>query len=452
MFTMDYALKHVSKEEITNWLQKLIRIDTTNPPGNELQAVDYIREIFDQEGIEYEVLAKEDSRANLSAQYPGDSPARLLLSAHLDTVPFEENTWAHDPLSGKSMNGEIWGRGAVDCKGLVVMIIATLIELARSKQQLSYGINAVFLADEEFDGIYGAKFMVEEHPDKVNMPFVINEGGGLIIERSGEMLHLLNNAEKTAFKGRITVQGKPGHGSIPRASDNAIFQLAEVVDRLEHHRTRINPSPEVIDQIRNLGGSFAAFIFSHQLLADFFLNHPIGALKDVAPAIDAMIRPTIVPTVVRAGDKNNVIPGIAEIDFDTRVLPGQTWSDVEREVKRALGNSLKYDLNRIDHGGDRGGNASMMDTPLVQTINSVMNQYFESIRTVPFQLMGETDNRYFRSQFGSNAYGFMPTVIEGSLDEYSNMVHGRNERLSIKNLVTGSSILYEVVMQFDQSS
>lgn len=447
---MEFSLKHVSKEEIIDWLQELIRIDTTNPPGNEIHAVDYIREILEQEGIEYEVLSKEENRANLFVPYPGDKPAKLLLSAHLDIVPFEENTWDHAPLSGEVVDGEIWGRGAVDCKGLVVMILATLVELARSKHQLSYGVNAIFLADEEFDGIYGAKYMVEEHPEKVNMPYVINEGGGLIIKRAGEFLHLLNNAEKAAFKGKIIVHGNPGHGSIPRASDNAIFHLAEVVKGLEQHHTKIDPSPDVLNQIRNLGGSFAPFIFSHQILADFFLDHPIGALKDVAPAIDAMIRLTIAPTVARSGDKNNVIPGLAEIEFDARVLPGQSWLDVEREIQRALGNKVTYELQRIDQGGDRGGNTSIMDTALVQTISKVMTRYYDSIQTVPFQLMGETDNRYFRSQFGSHAYGFMPTLIEGSLDEYSNMIHGRNERLSTHNLVTGSSILYDVVQQFDQ--
>ncbi len=444
---IDFGL--IEKEEIIQWLVDIIRIDTTNPPGNELPVAEYLADVLQKEGFDPEIIEPEENRATLYLRIPGKSgKAKLLLMAHSDVVPAETNTWKYPPFSGKIVDGEVWGRGALDCKGLVVMELATVIALKRSGFIPEHDLIYMIVPDEEAGGEIGAKYMVENYPEKVKVPYLINEGGGGGLKQKNRWLFTLSNAEKGAFWAWVKVSGTPGHGSVPRASKNALYDLAKVIRILEKHKTKINPSEDVLRQIELLGGGkMAKFIFSHQKLADFILSHPIGKLKDAGAMLDAMIRPTIAVTMAEGSDKVNVIPGEARVGIDARLLPGQDWEDLEEELNRALKGKVEYSIEQQE-GMGMSGNSSPFETPLKEVIQRVLQRHEPSAQLVPYQLTGATDSRFFRTTFGTVAYGFMPFKIEGNIDEVFSQVHGRNERISVDNLVWGSQVLAEIVGEF----
>ena len=447
--TMGIDFSLLGQNEITQWLVDIIKIDTTNPPGNELPVAEYLAGVLQKEGYEPEIIESEEKRATLYLRIPGNSgKPKLLLMSHSDVVPAEINTWSHPPFSGKIVAGEIWGRGALDCKGLVVMELATVVAIKRSNFVPEHDLIYMVVPDEEAGGDMGAKYMVENHPEKVKVPYLINEGGGGGLKQKNKWLFTISNAEKGAFWAWVKVFGTPGHGSVPRASKNALYDLAKVIRILEKHKTRINPTEDVLKQIELLGGGkLAKFIFSHQKLADYILSHPIGKLKEAGAMLDAMIRPTIAVTMAEGSDKVNVIPGEARVGIDARLLPGQDWQDLKEELNRALKGKIKYEIKRQE-GMGMPGNSSPFETPLKDVIQKVLTRHEPTAQLVPYQLTGATDSRFFREAFKTVAYGFMPFKIEGSIDEVFSQVHGRNERISIENLIWGSRVLTEVVGEF----
>ncbi len=446
---MSIDFRVLEKDEIVQWLVDILQIDTTNPPGNELPLANYLAKVLQKEGYEPEIIETENNRGILYLRIPGKSgKPKLLLMSHSDVVPAEKDTWKHPPFSGKIVDGEIWGRGALDCKGLVIMELAAVIALKRSGFKPEHDLIYLVVPDEEVGGEKGAKYMVENHPDKVKVPYLINEGGGGGLRKKNKWLFTISNAEKGAFWAWVKVFGTPGHGSVPRASKNALHDLAKVIHILEKHKTKISPTEDVLKQIEMLGGGKTArFIFSHQKLADFILSHPIGELKKAGAMLDAMIRPTIAITMAEGSDKVNVIPGEARIGIDARLLPGQNWEDLEEELNRALRGKVKYSIEQ-QKGMGMPGSISPFDTPLKESIEKVLIRHEPSAMVVPYQLTGATDSRFFRTTFGTVAYGFMPFKITGNIDEVFSQVHGRNERISIENLVWGSQILTEVVDNF----
>ena len=349
---MPHQLQHVTKDELTKWLSELLQIDTTNPPGDEEEAAKYVFDILVEEGLEPELIYSESKRVNVFLRLKGkNKDPKLMLTAHLDVVPAETDTWIHPPFSGKIIDGEIWGRGAFDCKGLAIMELGAIIELVRSGTTLNNDLIYLLVADEEVGGEMGAKYLVDNHPEKTNIPYIINEGGGMVMKRKNKEFLLLNNSEKGAFWGYIIVEGRPGHASIPKAAINALEDGAKLLSLILKHNTKIQPSEDVLDQISYLGGSrIAKFLFSHQRTADLMINHPFGGMREVVPTLDAMIRPTIVPTMIEASNKVNVIPGSVRIDLDCRLLPGQDWSTVQEEIQRAVGKKVKYTLHQAKEG------------------------------------------------------------------------------------------------------
>ena len=447
---MDSRFQHVTTEELTQWLSDLIKIKTVPVDANEIEAANYIKDIFESEGLKPTIYESDPGRATLYLRIPGKSGnPKLMLSGHIDVVPAETEHWKYPPYSGEIVDGEIWGRGAIDCKGLVVMMMGVVVELTRSKTLLEDDLVILFLADEEAFGQYGAKYMVEQFPDLVNIPYVIQEGGGMMVQLHNDWYCFVNNAEKGAFSGRIHFLGVPGHGSMPRVSDNPVKKLAKAIELLSNHQTEINVSEDVLHQISEMSESnLTKFLFSKKRIAGFMMNHPPKAMKDFVGLIDAMIRPTIAVTMLQASDKINVIPGSASLDFDCRVLPGQGWQTVEKEIARALKGKVEYKLEHLGRENALPGNASTCDTPMFEVLSEVINSYIPNIKPIPFQVPGATDSRFFREHFGSIAYGFMPLKLEGEISEFSNLVHGRNERLSIENLQFGSDILLDLTLKF----
>ena len=446
-----FRLNHVEKKEVISWLSDLIKIDTTNPPGNEEEAAKFVASILEKEGAEPELIYSDEKRANVYLKIPGEEGRKnaLLLLSHLDVVPAEKDTWEHPPFSGVVKNDEIWGRGALDCKGLVVMELATMVELLRKGFKPKSDLIFLSTPDEEMGGDYGAKFMVENHADKVKVPYMINEGGGLAFpSKKKGWVFLLNNAEKGAFWSKLEVYGTPGHGSMPKAYDNALEPLAKAILLLLKHETKITPTEDFVSQMKGIGGSFAAFILSKPWLAKIFLSHPPKSLKDTAPVIDAMLRMTIAPTVVEASNKTNIIPGKATLQIDVRTLPGQDRRDVEKEIEKALKGKIRYKLSPLENSFDMPGTRSEFDTILTETIKKVTKSYFERSEVVPNLVTGATDSRFFRAHFNTISYGFMPLLLDDKNKDLISRIHGRNERISVRDLLLGTSMIKDIVEQF----
>ncbi len=428
---------------VTKWtdllrehLQNLIRIDTTNPPGGETAACRYIADVLDRAGIEHRIYEPEPGRGSIVARLRGDGSARpLLLLSHLDVVPAEPEEWSRDPFGGELAEGEVWGRGALDCKGAVALWLTVLLRAKEEGLRLKRDIIFAATADEEAGGSLGVGWLVENHPEELDAEYCLNEGGGASMVLGGRTFFTYQTAEKGICWLRLRARGVGGHASVPHG-ENAVVRLAEAVARLGRSSlpVHLTETPE-----RFLRG------IAEGLGRDLDLSDPVRQARALAGdeyqalTFLAMLRNTACPTVLRAGSKTNVIPSGAEADVDCRLLPGQGPEDVLREVREVLGAEV---LEHLELEVVRSGqpNWSSADTELAAVIGEVLEQKRPGSVLVPLLVPGATDARYLRSR-GTTVYGFVPTLPD--VDERS--VHGVNERISLASLAFGLEVGWEVV-------
>ena len=322
-------------EAITHF-KTLLRFKTVNPPGNEKPAAEYLADVLRQEGLDPLVLESAGNRANIVCRLSGaGGKPPLLLNGHLDVVPVEPDKWSCDPFGAIERDGCIYGRGAVDMKNMVAMSLMCLILLNRAGVPLERDLIFCGVADEENGGEYGAQFMVHEHPDKVRAEYSISEIGGFPLEIGGNRFYPIQVAQKGACWLRIRTHGEPGHGSIPDKR-SALVKAAGVAARLGAGRLPQHNVEAVTRFIKELSGhlKFPRNIIFKLLLSPFFSNFILDHIipqQDLARAMAAMLHNTVAPTVIRAGDKINVIPSEAVIEVDGRILPGHFKEDLVRE-------------------------------------------------------------------------------------------------------------------------
>lgn len=439
------------KEEVTNLLSDLIRINTTNPPGNEIQMVKLLARTLEKDGFECELFESAPGRGNLITRIKGENrkPSLLLLS-HLDVVAANPKEWSVDPFAGVVKNGCVWGRGAVDMKSFIATEVMVLKLLKRNNLKPKGEIILAATADEEKDGEAGAGWMVKNYPGKVRADYVINEGGGLAIPVEGKNIYTVQTAEKGTVWLKIKAKGKPGHGSRPGLADNAILRMIEVAKRLGTYRSEIRLTPTVKHYLARFakdGSSakrqFLSKMLSNHTLADQILDEMAETDKAWAENIRAMLRMTIAPTIIHGGVKENIIPSECEAVFDCRILPGQTTKVALEDIKGLLSDivmeNLEFEVIQANEPSE-----SPIDTPLYWQIVKVLKEFEPNCSVTPTMLTGGTDSRFFR-KMGSVSYGFQPMRADLPLGEILKMVHGIDERISIDNLVFGVSVLYKVV-------
>jgi len=436
-------------DEISKFLSELIQIDTTNPPGNELEAAKLIAEKLSEYGLKYEILTSEGKRANIITRIKGEEPGpSLLLLSHLDVVPAKPEDWKYHPFSGVIKDGYIWGRGAIDDKGHVVMELFTLIALVENKVNFKGEIIYAATADEEKGGKYGAEWLVENHPEKIKAEYVINEGGGIGLKTDDQIVFTVQTAEKGVYWFKLKVKGKPGHASIPASGENAITIMSDIIREIKKNKPRIHITKPVKMMINTLakasGKTLSAKLLLNPLTCDKALKILAKENPSLAAFIDAMLRNTITPTIFRAGYKENIIPDDAECTFDCRLLPGFNENFVKEYIKSIAGR-IKYELEFIHK---EPASESKIETRLYDTIRNVITSKFPNSLITPYMSTGGTDSRFFRWKFNSIAYGFQPLVVDNQLDEFLKMIHGVNERISIENLVLGTEITYKIVKEF----
>jgi acetylornithine deacetylase/succinyl-diaminopimelate desuccinylase-like protein len=446
-------LKEV-EDEVTKILSDLIRIDTTNPPGNETAAAKYVAEYLRRDGFDCTVRESTPSRGNVITRLRGcgEKPSLMLLS-HLDVVAANRDEWSVPPFGGVVRDGFVWGRGALDMKGMTAVEMVALRMLKRNAVKLKGDVILAATADEEQGGAAGAGWLLENYPAEVLADYVLNEGGGLAVAAGNKYVYTVQTAEKGLLWLRIKAKGFPGHGSTPNAADNAILRMNRVIETLAGFRAPVVLVPTVKQFLRNMAEEDAALrdSFSRLLVepekADLVLDDLARSERLLAEELRPRIRMTIAPTMIRGGVKENVIPSECEAVFDCRILPGQTVAEALALIKTLLMDAGLDKLTfEVVHANEPS--ESPPETPLMDAIASGLREFEPGCSVTPVLMTGGTDSRFFRAK-GSVCYGFHPMRPEKSEeDKAMKREHGVDERISVENLVFGTSVLYETVKRF----
>jgi acetylornithine deacetylase/succinyl-diaminopimelate desuccinylase-like protein len=408
----------------TELLQRLIRFNTVNPPGNEQAAQEFLRDTLAAAGFECELLSAVEGRPNLIARLRGtaDGPT-LCLSGHVDTVLAEPADWSVDPWSGEIRDGCVWGRGALDMKSQVAAEVAAATALAEEGWRPAAGeLLVIVTADEEAGAEHGAQWLCREHPDTVRCDFMVNEGAGEIVHFDGRRVYGVCVAEKGVFRFTLTTHGVAGHASIPRIGDNALTKLAPLLQAMRDRQPSLELSPEPESLLTALGIDPA---------------NPEAAIRAAAeqdPRVAVLVEPllgvTLTPTMVSASDKINVIPAQASLKVDCRVPPGLGREHALEKIREVLGDdgwSIEFDEQVI-------GNRSPIETPLMDAIRGWVAEVDADAAVAATGLPGFTDSRWWREAFPDCvAYGFFPQR-HMDLFEASPLVHGADERVPVADL------------------
>ena len=412
------------RDEVTQLLQELIRVDTVNPPGNETAAAELLRAYLEDSGVECELYAKIADRANLVARIRGRGGPRLALLSHTDTVLADAREWELDPWSGTVRDGEVWGRGALDMKGEVAASAVAIASLARESFEPSGDLIFVAAADEEVNVDYGLSWLCREHPDAVRAEYALNEGAGERLELAGRRYYLAASAEKMSAPFVVRTRGRSGHASIPSIADNALLKATPLVDKLGGYRPEPRHTPETEAFFRAVAGEVPP---AHEAAARASEMHAEFGLY-----FEALLAPTYSPTMIEASQRRNVVPNTCEVTVDSRLLPGQTPADSEALVREVLGEA-EYELEWIEASG---GTRSPLDTPLWDVISAWVQHADPEAGLAPICLSGFTDSHWMREAFGTVAYGFFPMRAMPA-EVATLLVHSANERIPVDDLELG---------------
>src|SRR6266496_1186107 len=429
-------------DEATALLSQYIRINTTNPPGNEIAAARWIAEVLRRDGIEARIFEPAPGKANLYARLPGDGSARpLILLNHMDVVLASPEYWKVDPFSGAVQDGYVWGRGALDMKGEAVTQLMTLLTLKRAAVALKRDVIFLATADEEIGGGVGASWFVEQHPELVrDAEFLINEGGTIRADASGRIEYYgVGTTEKSPFWLDVTARGTPGHGSRP-TPDNPVHRLVRALSRIVSYQTPLVVTPAVERYLRDLS-TIEADATRRAWLADVQ-----AALRDSAAAravtadltYNALLRNTISITGLKASDKTNVIPPVASAALDVRLLPGQDPGAFFAELVRVVNDTA---VSITPQGPNWPATESPTDTELFRAIVAAARERDPRALVTTPPLAGFTDSHYFR-RLGIVSYGLSPFPLNQA---ESRGVHGNDERVSLDDLTFGVHFVYDVV-------
>ena len=458
-------------QEAVDLLRELIRFDTINPPepgsgkvnANETALLRHVKSVLAADGIAAEIYESEPGRGNLVARVRGSGAKRpLLLMAHVDVVGVDRSQWEVDPLSGAIRDGFIWGRGALDDKDDAAIFVQVLRALARERTVLSRDIIVMLNADEESSGRYGAKWMLDNHWDKIDCEFILSEGGSAMLAEGEVLQYGFETAEKVYNDFRLFIPGESGHSSIP-VPQNAIYEAARILAKIESYQMPIRLIETTKKSLLGLSEAPAGTVWGHAYLR----KAASGDLEAAAalaqnPRFNAQLRSTFVPTMVRGGIRENVLPPDIEINFNARLLPGDKIEDLIRGLMAHAG-IAKYQLVEGDEAVvekwkrerrngdaavflvDRGldAPASSLDTEMYDVLVRTARRLSPRAVVVPRMSTGATDLRFFRTK-GIQCYGVSPCPV-GDVEEAT--PHHHNERVRIDSVRRGVRFMLEVVRE-----
>ena len=432
-------------QEAAALLSRYIQFDTTNPPGNETAAIQFLADTLAERGFAPQILTSAPNRANLVVRLKSSTPTAqpCLLYAHADVVPADPANWSVGPFSGTIKDGFVWGRGALDDKGLGIIFLQALTLIKQHAPPLNRDIILLIAADEETCGQYGVSWLLNHHPNLINAEYVWDEGGMGLNQPPNSPLFHIAVAEKTALTLTLTATGTPGHASIPRA-DNPPDRLIQAL-----HRIRQWKQPALLtDPVREMLTALAkkqtfpnSFLFAHAGNPLFWATlHPLLAKN---PKFAPLITNTVNLTMLNSGQASNIIPAQAQATLDVRLLPGQNAKIFISELRSLI---VGLDVTVEVEG-----------TPPEQVMSPSNSQFYRALvdtlleenptgQVIPYLTPGATDSRFFRAA-GMKAYGFMPMLLNST--ELSR-IHGIDERVSIANLQFGIRTVFETLCKIGE--
>lgn len=426
------------------YLTDLIRLDTSNPPGNESKVASYLKQVADSSGIPAELLGDDPRRLNLVARIKGNGKNKpLLLMAHSDVVPAERKQWTVDPFKGEVRDEFLYGRGALDTKSLLAAELAVMVEIKRRNIKLSRDLILLSEADEEA-GSTGIQWLIQHAGPKIDAEFAFNEGGSVWESKNGTRVFLIQTAEKIPTRVVLTAKGPAGHGSLPR-SDNAVLRLSRALVKLADADQPVRLTPTTRRYLRDLS-AFPEYDWLAQLLPRLenaaTLQAAAGQIRSRDPELDAALRTTVTPTMLNAGIKINIIPSSAEAQVDVRRLPNETSDEVlarfrqivaDPAVEIALAPGAQLPVT------ESSPRSSVAYRSLERAIGLV---YPRQTAVVPFMSRGATDGSFLRSH-GMAVYG-VPVFLR---EPGESREHGNDERISLQNIESGAELLWQMVLE-----
>ncbi len=422
-------------------LSAYIQVNTQNPPGNETRGAEFFAAIFDEAGIDYETAESAPGRGNIWARLEGgDEPALVLLN-HMDVVPADLRYWSANPFGGAIRDGHVYGRGALDMKGLGIIQLQAFLALHASGARLNRDVIFVATADEEAGGAFGAGWLVENRPEIFeNVGYLLNEGGGGTIIGE-DTVFSVELTQKVPLWLRLVAHGNPGHGSTPQV-ETAVTRALRAGDRLARTRFEARAIPAVQAMFEGMAP------YQNESLAARYADIA-NAVKDpefmhylqlTNPGHHALLRNTCSLTGMQGSSKINVVPTEASIELDCRLLPDQNPDEFMEELVHII-NDPNVSIEKIMGFTPA---VSTPDNPLFRLIEKIYEDHFPGSVIVPGVATGFTDSHFFRD-LGIVSYGFSTTVIPGP-DRRG--VHGNNERISVDNMKQGTIVMIDLLEQF----
>lgn len=424
-------------------LQNLIRFDTTNPPGNELACIQYINDLIKDAGIETNIVARTPGRPNLIARLKGaGNAAPLLLYGHVDVVTTEGQKWTHPPFEGKIVDGFVWGRGALDMKGGVAMLLAAFLKAKVENIPLPGDVYFAAVADEEAGDDFGVRYLVDEHPDLFKgIRYAFGEFGGFNLSVGGKRFYPIMVAEKQTCWMNATFSGPGGHGSMP-CHGGAMAKLGRALLLLDNHQLPVHITPAVrlmVESLaKNLGGASGLVIrqLLHPALTDLILK----LLGEQGSLFSPLLHNTISPTMLKASDKTNVIPCEVTLGMDGRLVPGAKPEDMIRELHALLGEDVHFEVFKAEPG------PAAPDMGLFDTLGDILQGLDPVGIPLPYVMSGVTDAR-FLSKLGIQTYGFTPLQLPEGFN-FAGTIHAADERVPVAALDFGVKAIFSALQQF----
>lgn len=432
------------KAEALETLVALVKLDTSQPEGNEILAARFLKERLDEEGLQSEIFESAPGRASIVARVTGSgAKAPLLLLGHLDVVAVERDEWAFDPFGGEVRDGILYARGASDDKGVVAGSFHVLLELHRQRAALDRDVIFLGVADEEAGGVRGITYLLEHHRESIDAEFAINEGGKGVFDRDLQYTRFeIQTAEKTPRRVDLMAAGTSGHGSIP-LKDNPVGALARAVGRLFDHEMppRLNETTrEYFRRLAEIAEPPRSEVF-RAIVSDQPSPEDYERLRELSPVYHSMVRTSIVPTIFQAGYLKNVIPSEAHATVDIRALPDEDPEQLFSHLKAVMDEPA---VDLIPHPQTRPSHdPSSLDSDAFRGFESVLGRMYPGTLVLPTMSTGATDSAQLRDA-GIASYGFGPARPEWDL---ASGIHGKNEYLYVEPFQDYVEILWRVVLE-----
>ncbi len=426
-------------ERPADLLARLIRFDTSNPPGGELECIGWIAELLRDAGCEVRILARTPERPNLVARLRGrGAAAPLLLQGHVDVVP-ARGDWSHEPFAGEIADGFVWGRGALDMKGGVAMMLAAFLRANAAPEPPPGDVILCLLSDEEAGSENGASFMVSEHAELFDgVRYAIGEFGGFTMELGGGRFYPIMVAEKQLCWTRATLRGPAGHASMP-VRGGAVGRLGRLLSALDRRRLPVHVTPVVRSMVQGIASEVprAMALPLRSLLTPSLTNAVLDAGGERLAMFDSLLHNTASATILSGGEKINVIPDEVTVELDCRLLPGYSPQDVFGELRELAGSDIEFEVLQHDPV------AAEPDMGLFETLAGALRELDPTAKPIPMLLPAVTDGRFF-SSLGIQTYGFLPMQLPADMP-FMRLIHAPDERLPTGAVEFGTEAIGRVI-------